>query len=386
MKTTRRQFVAASASMPLASQIIHAAPLTIFEAAAAGDIARAKEICKDSPDSVNLQSPEGRTPLHFAAAAGQVEMINQLVQLGADLSAGTESPMIPVANYSDSKIAADMALPLLSNGSNPDARTKDGVGALGLAAARGNREVARLLIHRGASLDPKDSIVSKAIPEAPRIDRVFFGQRYSWGLSGKTPARDDRRGLPQANINRFVTIAHFDAVAVKQMLKDTPDLLSTRSTWDELAIEAAAHMGLVSLAQYMADAGAPVSMCTAIMLGMTEVVRKMLAEDARRISERGAHDFTPLMYSSFGNEQADATQLLLNAGSDPNAFGLGQTALHVAAAKGHLRIAEMLIAKGADVNALIQHRAGAGTTPLASAHSRKQEKMVEFLASRGGRA
>jgi len=360
--------------------------MTIFEAAAAGDQERVKQLCKQSPATVDSRSAEGRTPLYFAAAAGQVDMVNQLLMLGADLSAGSESPIVAVADYSDPMVAADMAVPLLGNGSNPNVNRKDGITALHLAAARGNVDVARLLIHRGAMVDPKDSIIARAVPDASKIERVYFDRRYAWSLRGDNPKRDDTQGLPQATINKFVTFSHFDPATVKQMHKDTPDLLATRSTWDELSIEAGAHMGLVSLTQYMADAGAPVSTCTAIVLGLTDVVRKMIAEDRNRLRERGAHDFSPLMYTAFGNEQAEIAEILLEAGADPKTFGFGSTALHLAAGKGHFAVAALLIKHGADVNAVSKSRKGPGPTPLAVARERKQEKMVEFLASRGGRA
>jgi len=360
--------------------------MNIFEAAAAGDQERVKELCKESPALVDAQSPEGRTPLYFAAAAGQVDMVNQLMMLGADLSAGAESPMIPIADYRDALVASDMALPMLANGSKPNVARKDGTTALHLAAGRGNLEVARLLIHRGAMVDPKDAVVAKAMPDAARIERVYFGGRYAWSLGGGKPKRDDTQGLPQAEINKFVTLSHFNPAAVTQMHKDTPELLATRATWDELSIEAAAHMGLVPLVQYMADAGAPVSTCTAILLGLTGEVRKMIAADPDRIRERGAHDFPILTYTVWGKEQTEMAELLLKSGADPKQFGFGLTALHVAAGKGYLEVASLLIEHGANVNAVSKSRKGDWPTPLATAKERKHDKMVDFLASRGGHA
>jgi uncharacterized protein len=320
------------------------------------------------------------------------------MMLGADLSTGSESPMIAVADYHDPAVAADMAQPLLANGSRPDVARKDGVTALHLAAMRGNVDVARMLIHRGAVVDPADAIVAKAVPDAAKIERVYFGARYRQDLKGNKLDRgrfdadksraghdpEDTQGLPQSTINQFVTFSHFDADRVKQMHKDSAALLSTRATWDELAIEAAAHMGLEPLASYLADAGSPISTCTAVVLGLTDMVRAMIREDRDRTRERGAHDFPLLAYTVFGTERAEIAELLLKAGASPNAMGFGQTPLHIAAAKGYLDVAGLLLDHGAAVNASPRSRKGPGPTPLAVAIKQNQVKMAELLKSRGG--
>ncbi len=74
--------------------------LDIFEAAYRGDTARATELAKLNPAIARLRSPDGRTPLHFAAAGGQVEMISFLTMQGADLSAGPESPLLSAVDFS----------------------------------------------------------------------------------------------------------------------------------------------------------------------------------------------------------------------------------------------------------------------------------------------
>jgi ankyrin repeat protein len=386
MKSTRRTFVAGSAAFLAAGQMARAETMEIFEAAAAGNQDRVKELAKESPDVVNARSSTGLTPLYFAARSGQVEMIMLLQSLGADLSAGSESPVVAVAEYKDPAVAADMAQPLLNNGSNPNVGWKNGTTALQIALQHGNLDVARILIHRGATVNLKDESVTKALPDAAKIERVYFGGRYTQDLKGNTPSQDDTQGLPQATINQFATVAHFDANKVKEMHRASRAILSTRATWDESAIEAAAHMGLEPLAQYLADAGSAISTCTAVLLGLTDVVRTMVRTDRDRLRERGAHDFALLNYVSFGSERKEIAGMLLDAGCDPNAFGRGQSPLHTAAAKGYVEVAALLLDHGANVNATPQSRKGAGPTPLAVALQRKQAKMAEFLTSRGAKS
>ncbi|PYT12945.1 MAG: hypothetical protein DMG59_21905 [Acidobacteria bacterium] len=346
--------------------------LDIFEAAVSGNVRRATEICNVTPGIIHVRSAGGQTPLHYAASAGQVAMVNFLNAQGADLSAGPESPLLTVAEYPDSAVAEAMARTLAGNGSDPNAKRKDGATALQLAIARGNIEVAHLLIHRGASSDDTS------------IERVYFGGRYSQDLHGKPVVRDDTCGLPQAFINQFVTVAHFDPEKVKQMYKLCPSLLATRATWDELAIEAAAHMGLVPLAEYLADLGSPVSTCTAAVLGLTRMVADLVHADCDRLRERGAHDIPLLAYTAFGKERVDVAEFLLRSGAGVDIRAFGQTTLHLAAGKGHLELARILLEHGADVNAAAKSSNGP-LTPLAIALRQKQASMAEFLKERGGR-
>ncbi len=160
-------------------------------------------------------------------------------------------------------------------------------------------------------------------------------------------------------------------------------LINTRATWDELGIEAAAHMGLLPMAKYLADLGAPVSTCTATMLGAHELVRRLLTEDPACIRERGAHDLPLLAYTALGEQRVDTAELLLKSGADVHVLGFGQTTLHFAASKGHVELAQLLLERGADVNATVKTKGGL-VTPLGLALKAKQSNMADFLKERGG--
>lgn len=396
MTNTRRRFLTNTGTLLAAAGAARAYAPDIFEAAATGNIERAKELCAAGPSIVNLRSDDGRTPLHFAAAGGQVDMIMFLNSQGANLSAGPESPILTVADYPDLAVATDMARTLLGNASDPNARRKDGATALHVAAMRGNAEIVKILIHRGARVGAQDGkgrtpaevATGDAVAilrDPAKIEQVYFGGRYTQDLRGGKVTRDDTNGLPQEVINQFATVAHFDADKVKQMHKVSPALLTTRSTWDELAVEAAAHMGLVPLTEYLADAGSPISTCTATLLGLTDVVKTMVRSDHNRVRERGAHDFGLLLYTAFGKEQTEIAALLIESGADVDSAGFGQTPLQVAAGKGHLELAKLLLDRGAQINAVSRSRKGPGPTPLAIALKQKQSKMADFLTERGGR-
>jgi ankyrin repeat protein len=346
----------------------------IFEAAFRGDVKRATELAEQNPAIARLRSADGRTPLHYAAAGGQPDMIMFLTTKGADLSAGPESPLLVAVGHADHAVASEMAQDLLMNASDPNARRKDDKSAPEIAREHGYDDIVAMLIHRGAEFQGKSD-----------VERVYYGRRYSYDAQGNPYKPQDIAGLPQDFINDFVRLSHFDVERVKHLYKLAPGLLAARATWDELPIEAAAHMGIVPLAEFFADQGSPVSTCTAAVLGLRNRVEALVKADPNCLRERGAHDIPLLAYTAWGKERLDVAEFLLNSGVDLRTRGLGLTTLHVAAMKGHVELAKLLLDRGANVNEPSRQKNG-NMTPLAMAVRAKQEKMQQFLKARGGRA
>ena len=77
-----------------------------------------------------------------------------------------------------------------------------------------------------------------------------------------------------------------------------------------------------------------------------------------------------------GNIKAVKQQLAAGADVDAKGGWLGGTPLHYAVSKGHKKIVELLIAKGADVH----EKAKDGTTPL---HSATTKEIAELLITEG---
>jgi uncharacterized protein len=364
MKNTRRDFLMQSAVTAGAAGTLRGqtAPLDIFQAATAGNSARAIELLTADPKVVRSRSADGRTPLHFATAAGKVDMVMLLATRGGKLSAEPESPLLAAVDFGDHGAAWDMSQFLLANASDPNARRKDGKSALELARARGYDDVAEMLIHRGASSDDR------------RVERVHFARRFN---------KDLTTDVPWVEVNPFVSIAHANFDKVKEQLAGNSRLLNTRASWDETAIEAAAHTGHLEMAQWLAEKGAAVSTCTAVLLGNAALVKDALAADRLVVNERGAHDISILGYTAYANEQPAIAEMLLKGGANVQGKALGVTPLHLAAQKGYVELAEVLLAHGADVNASVKSR-GEMVTPLAVALKADQKKMAELLRSKGG--
>jgi ankyrin repeat protein len=276
------------------------------------------------------------------------------------------------------------------NASDPNATRLDGKSALFLAAAHGYADLAEMMIHRGARVTPGEiaAATGEAVPvlrNASSIEKVHYSRRYIQDAQGKPVTRDDTNGVPWPRVNEFVRLSHFDFEKVKQLCQDTPALLNTRASWDELAVEAGAHVGRVPIASWLADRGAAISTCTAVLLGMAGKVKEALAADPLCLHERGAHDIAILSYTAWGNQQTAIAEQLLKAGATVDARSLSQTTLHLAASKGYTDLAALLLEHGADINATYQSK-GLAITPLAAAIKARQDKMEQFLRSRGARS
>jgi uncharacterized protein len=361
MNTTRRTFFFASSGAALCAQT---AKPDIFQAISAGDIKLATEIMDANPEITRTRSADGRTPLHYACAAGSVELVNRISSRGGDLSAGPESPLLAAIDLPDHKAASAIAQFLLMNNSDPNARTRDGRTALQIARARGYSDIADLLIHRGARTEGPGTIAV-----------AWYGRRYLQDIHGDPVRRDDLNGLPWTVVNQFASVSHADFEKVKSIYKEYPGLLNTRASWDESGIEAGAHMGRLDITTFLADAGFAVSTCTAALLGREDMVKAAIAADRRVVQERGAHDLPILAYTIYANQQTAIAGALLKAGADPMARAFGQTPLHLAAGKGYVEIASLLLEHGADINA-------GPVSPVEVATKKNQAKMVEFLKSR----
>jgi ankyrin repeat protein len=184
---------------------------------------------------------------------------------------------------------------------------------------------------------------------------------------------------PQDQIDEFVGSAHGDLSRVQEMLTAFPALLTAAAVWGETAIEAAAQTGRVDIAEYLLAAGAPLSICTAAMLGRAEEVQAYLAADPSAAHARGAHGIPALYHAVIRGHQAIAERLLA-AGADVNADEGGSPALHGAVLFRQRAMVEWLLAHGANVNAKNRD----GKTSLKVAAQNNLTEMADLLRRRGG--
>jgi ankyrin repeat protein len=371
--------------------------LDIHEAVAAGKEDRAKELLALSPGVINLPNAFGDTPMHLAALCQQTSMIAQIAWGARFDVANSKRGGLTAAHLAvqapDNAQALSMAQSIFGNWIDPNLRAADGTTPLHFAAQIGHEEAAKLLLRKGAdpgarnsagktaldlAFDSKRDAVVQLLRNPSAVKADHQAKRYSVTRTG-APFQLAQPDLPQSWINEFVINAHFNFERVKQMLGHSADLLNGRPTWNELAVEAAAHMGNEAICAFLLDRGAPYSLCTAAMSGDTAAAKKYLAEDPVRVRERGAHDFPLLWYPIFGEEHVETAEALIAAGADPRDGIRGVTALHVAAQRGQSKMAELLVAKGANPAERAPNPTGALLTAAEFAENAKHAELAAFL-------
>src|SRR5712692_7309512 len=94
-------------------------------------------------------------------------------------------------------------------------------------------------------------------------------------------------------VRDFVIAGHMDLEKVKRMHQERPALLNAAYPWKEndheTAVQAAAQVGNVAIAEYLLSKGAPLEICTAAMLGRTDEVKRILSGNPQDINATGAH-------------------------------------------------------------------------------------------------
>jgi uncharacterized protein len=188
----------------------------------------------------------------------------------------------------------------------------------------------------------------------------------------------------QPEVEIFGALVTGDTATFRRLLGEHPDLANARSETGDTLLMTAAYMGRRDLFDLLIESGAGVSLFEASALGLVERVQERLADEPGLVNAYSHDGWTPLHLASFFGH-GEVANLLLARGADVNArskstrFAKENTPLHAAAANKQVAVAEVLIAHGADVNA----KDGSGFTPLALAANSKNDLMVVILLEKG---
>jgi len=181
-------------------------------------------------------------------------------------------------------------------------------------------------------------------------------------------------------IKEFVTASHFDLNKVKTLLAEHPNLLLVEYDWGpmgglENGIGAAAHVGNRDIAEFFLAQGVPPNICVMAMLGRTDTVREMLAQNPALANARGAHGITVMFHTAMSGV-IEIAEMLKEAGCKEGY----SYSLHGAIAFGHEKMGAWLLANGAtNINAPDYEN----KTPLERATEHNQTAIIKLLKQHG---
>ncbi len=289
----------------------------------------------------------GRTPLHSAAANGQLGTVLELIELGADKNVKDIEDQTPL-HLAAANGHTEVAVALFKAGADIGAIEQEhGQTPLHLAAANGHTETVKALIGAGADKNARNSYGSTLLHFAA-----------SRGHMSTVSALMDMKADVDAKNNLGCTPLHYAAMEgreeVVQALIDAGVDKNAKSDIGYTPLHYAAMNGHSEVVQALIDAGA----------------------DKNAVAVTGK---TPL-FVAIDEGQWSAAFELIESRADVNIANIdGNTPLCVAAEKGYTRICEELIAARADVNA----KNDEGITPLYFASSRGHKDIVEKLLAKG---
>ena len=300
----------------------------IHDTARDGDLARLRTLVTASPDLVSSRDNQGKTPLHWAAAAGHQDLVEFLIANRADVNARDSNGATPL-HWAAANGFEDVAALLIANHADVNAKANDGGTPLYEAAFNGRKEVAQLLLASHADVNIRSNTGA-----TPLVGAAFNGRKEVAELLLAAGAEVDAK----ANAG---TTALYEAAA-RGRKEIVALLLAARADAD-----ARANNGSTPL-------------WAAAFNGHTDAVELLLAARAD-VNARSNDGATPL-YAAALNGHKDVAELLLAAKADVNAASnSGATPLDGASAKGFPALAELLREHGA------QAGSGAGVQPVTQA-------------------
>jgi ankyrin repeat protein len=162
-------------------------PVSLFEAAAIGDVQRVRRMLDDQPELALSFSHDGWTPLHLAAHFGQLPVVDLLLARRAEIDARSKNALANTPLHAALAGGHNAtARRLVEQQADVNAVEAGGYTPLHQAADLGDTEMVRLLLQRGAHIGarseagdtPQDLARAKGHDAvAEQLDRYAEDQR-----------------------------------------------------------------------------------------------------------------------------------------------------------------------------------------------------------------
>ena len=330
----------------------------VADAAMDGDIEAVRALLTEGAD-VNAPQGDGMTALHWAAEAGDVEMVGMLLYAGANLQGvtrlGDYTPLHLASKAGKDRVVAR----LLEAGADPSAYTTTGdVTPLHFAAASGSVATVEALLDHGAEVDVTESVRGQTplmlaagrnrVPVVQLLlDQGADPSILTYVVDIPALQRADREASGRRN-------------RVLEAFKEeqAPDDLGWRP--DSRQVQAAVQAAWSGEPPELTDDDPPEDDGSyTVAVGDPEVRPRSFAENVG-----GQGGFTALIHAA-REGHVESAIALLDAGADIDQLSGGDHSrpLLIATINGHFDLAMLLLERGADAN----FASDAGAAPLFAA-------------------
>ena len=177
----------------------------------------------------------------------------------------------------------------------------------------------------------------------------------------------------------FTAIHDNDLQQVSQLIEREPDVARARNQNGVSALMQAVYENKPEIVVVLRDAAGELDLYEAAAVGDVARLHLLLGKDNAQVHSLSSDGFTLLHLACFFR-QPEAAQMLLAAGADPNAVSTHRISIiHSAAASRDSALVKLILAAGADPNVQQQ----GGYTALQSAAMHNNVEMIKVLLKAG---
>ncbi|XP_072018517.1 transient receptor potential cation channel subfamily A member 1-like isoform X2 [Amphiura filiformis] len=384
---------------------------------------------RDECCGVNKLDENGLALLHVAAQSNDVELIEELIQKGADInikSSVDEATPLHIASKYNCANATEV---LLLHGADVTDALTNGQTALHVCCRRGHLMLIKILVEKGKSdVNSRDKDKTTPLHQAMINGELeIFTYLVENGadicakdINNETPLMLAAQGGFLEIVQYFLTIASQQGIGILDYLSLTDNegssalhlavgsrnLVVAKFLIDRgapvncqkvsngfAALHQAAVLGDPSLVQMLIDKGAQTEICDkeqmtplhrAALYNRVDTIL-ILIRQGLFLDARDEDDFTPLICAAWKG-QVDAGRSLLRYGADIKVVDKEmKTCLHWAVETQHEKFVEMLFEHGHDGELLIEQQDRRERTPLHYAAEVGNVQLVKFLIEHGAK-
>ncbi|KAG8454221.1 hypothetical protein GDO86_000745 [Hymenochirus boettgeri] len=329
----------------------------------------------------SISQPQTPTPSPIISPSAMLPIYPSI-----DIDAQTESNHDTALTLACAGGHEELVQTLLERGANIEHRDKKGFTPLILAATAGHVGVVEILLDNGADIEAQ----SERTKDTPLSLACSGGRQEVVELLLARAANKEHRNV--SDYTPLSLAASGGYVNIIKILLNAGAEINSR-TGSKLGISPlmlAAMNGHTAAVKLLLDMGSDINaqietnrntaLTLACFQGRTEVVSLLLDRKAN-VEHRAKTGLTPLMEAASGG-YAEVGRVLLDKGADVNAPPVPSsrdTALTIAADKGHYKFCELLISRGAHIDV----RNKKGNTPLWLAANGGHLDVVQLLVQAG---